>query len=161
MIARLLIYYQFSSSERDQYQLGSLSHTINNKAHGYFELPEWPEVAPPSSVRNVAEPASTATAASGKKKSIVKEKEKGFYSESSEEEDSSEEETSEEETSEEGEHLHSFLFYISIWPSCLTDLLCLWLVAAVYIRSSARCSFDKRVLSMTMIEPTVFRSWVK
>ena len=33
--------------------MGSLSHMINLKAGGYQELPEFPEVAPDPSVRNV------------------------------------------------------------------------------------------------------------
>lgn len=39
--------------DRDQYQLGTLSHIINTKATGYQQLPEWPEVAPDPTVRNV------------------------------------------------------------------------------------------------------------
>lgn len=41
------------SADRDQYQLGSLSHLLNTKASGYQELPEWPEEAPDPTVRNV------------------------------------------------------------------------------------------------------------
>ena len=40
-------------ADRDQYQLGTLSHVINTRATGYQELPDWPEVAPDPSVRNV------------------------------------------------------------------------------------------------------------
>ncbi|KAL0965330.1 hypothetical protein UPYG_G00279840 [Umbra pygmaea] len=39
--------------DRDRYQLGTLSHTINSKASGYLELSDWPTVAPDQSVRNV------------------------------------------------------------------------------------------------------------
>ncbi|XP_029431280.1 LOW QUALITY PROTEIN: AP-3 complex subunit beta-1 [Rhinatrema bivittatum] len=39
--------------DRDRFQLGSLSHTLNTKATGYLELSNWPEVAPDPSVRNV------------------------------------------------------------------------------------------------------------
>lgn len=39
--------------DRDHFQLGSLSHLLNAKAGGYQELPDWPEVAPDPSVRNV------------------------------------------------------------------------------------------------------------
>uniref|UniRef100_A0A8C8HPR6 AP-3 complex subunit beta n=1 Tax=Oncorhynchus tshawytscha TaxID=74940 RepID=A0A8C8HPR6_ONCTS len=39
--------------DRDRYQLGTLSHTINTKASGYLELSDWPAVAPDQSVRNV------------------------------------------------------------------------------------------------------------
>uniref|UniRef100_A0AAY4EKX2 AP-3 complex subunit beta n=1 Tax=Denticeps clupeoides TaxID=299321 RepID=A0AAY4EKX2_9TELE len=39
--------------DRDRFQLGTLSHTINSKATGYLELSDWPTAAPDSSVRNV------------------------------------------------------------------------------------------------------------
>ncbi|XP_030598702.1 AP-3 complex subunit beta-1 isoform X2 [Archocentrus centrarchus] len=44
--------------DRDRFQLGTLSHSLNLKATGYQELPDWPAVAPDQSVRNVeiAEP---------------------------------------------------------------------------------------------------------
>lgn len=40
-------------SDRQGFQVGSLSHMINLKASGYQELPPYPEVAPDPSVRNV------------------------------------------------------------------------------------------------------------
>lgn len=40
-------------TDRDHFQLGSLSHLLNAKAVGYQELPDWPEEAPDPSVRNV------------------------------------------------------------------------------------------------------------
>ena len=42
-----------ATTDRDQFQLATLSHLIDNKAAGYQELPEWPEEAPDPSVRNV------------------------------------------------------------------------------------------------------------
>ncbi|KAF0038895.1 hypothetical protein F2P81_009379 [Scophthalmus maximus] len=39
--------------DRDRYQLGTLSHSLNTKASGYQELSDWPAVAPDQSVRNV------------------------------------------------------------------------------------------------------------
>ncbi|XP_076141033.1 AP-3 complex subunit beta-1 [Alosa pseudoharengus] len=39
--------------DRDRFQLGTLSHTLNAKAVGYLELSDWPTVAPDQSVRNV------------------------------------------------------------------------------------------------------------
>uniref|UniRef100_A0A8C3JCE9 AP-3 complex subunit beta C-terminal domain-containing protein n=1 Tax=Calidris pygmaea TaxID=425635 RepID=A0A8C3JCE9_9CHAR len=39
--------------DRDHFQLGTLSHTLNSRATGYLELSDWPEVAPDPSVRNV------------------------------------------------------------------------------------------------------------
>ena len=62
----------FIPAERDQYQLGSLSHTINNRAIGYYELPAWPDVPPPSDVRNVEMPKPAATVSmKGKKVSFA------------------------------------------------------------------------------------------
>ncbi|XP_008295422.1 AP-3 complex subunit beta-1 [Stegastes partitus] len=39
--------------DRDRFQLGTLSHSLNIKATGYHELSDWPAVAPDQSVRNV------------------------------------------------------------------------------------------------------------
>lgn len=39
--------------DRQGFQVGSLSHMVNLKAGGYHELPEFPQVAPDPSVRNV------------------------------------------------------------------------------------------------------------
>ncbi|XP_041826100.1 AP-3 complex subunit beta-1 isoform X2 [Melanotaenia boesemani] len=39
--------------DRDRFQLGTLSHSLNTKAAGYQELSDWPAVAPDQSVRNV------------------------------------------------------------------------------------------------------------
>ncbi|NXO93647.1 AP3B1 protein, partial [Certhia brachydactyla] len=75
--------------DRDHFQLGTLSHTLNSRASGYLELSDWPEVAPDPSVRNVdvAESAKQWTGILGKpKKDKPTEK---FYSESEEEEDES------------------------------------------------------------------------
>uniref|UniRef100_A0A6G1RGE6 AP-3 complex subunit beta n=1 Tax=Hypotaenidia okinawae TaxID=2861861 RepID=A0A6G1RGE6_9GRUI len=75
--------------DRDHFQLGTLSHTLNSRANGYLELSEWPEVAPDPSVRNVdiAESAKEWTGILGKpKKEKPAEK---FYSESEKEEDES------------------------------------------------------------------------
>ncbi|NXG97099.1 AP3B1 protein, partial [Loxia leucoptera] len=75
--------------DRDHFQLGTLSHTLNSRATGYLELSDWPEVAPDPSVRNVdvAESAKEWTGILGKQKK-EKPTEK-FYSESEEEEDES------------------------------------------------------------------------
>ncbi|NXF52143.1 AP3B1 protein, partial [Oceanites oceanicus] len=75
--------------DRDHFQLGTLSHTLNSRAIGYLELSDWPEVAPDPSVRNVdvGEAAKEQTGILGKtKKEKPTEK---FYSESEEEEDES------------------------------------------------------------------------
>ncbi|XP_008047559.1 AP-3 complex subunit beta-1 [Carlito syrichta] len=74
--------------DRDNFQLGTLSHTLNTKATGYLELSNWPEVAPDPSVRNVEiiELAKEWTPVGKAKKENSAKK---FYSESEEEEDSS------------------------------------------------------------------------
>ncbi|XP_021104213.1 AP-3 complex subunit beta-1 isoform X3 [Heterocephalus glaber] len=74
--------------DREHFQLGTLSHTLNIKASGYLELSNWPEVAPDPSVRNVEviELAKEWTPAGKAKKENPSKK---FYSESEEEEDSS------------------------------------------------------------------------
>ncbi|NXE94385.1 AP3B1 protein, partial [Menura novaehollandiae] len=91
--------------DRDHFQLGTLSHTLNSRATGYLELSEWPEVAPDPSVRNVdvAESAKEWTGILGKpKKEKPTEK---FYSESEEEEDESAS------TSSSGKCLESNLYF--------------------------------------------------
>jgi len=86
--------------DRGQYQLGSLSHMIDNKAAGYQELPEFPDEKPDSSVRNVEmEPVY------GNQFLLTKEKSEGdgskpFYS-NSDDESSSEEESGEEDSDDE------------------------------------------------------------
>lgn len=40
-------------SDRDRFQLGTLSHSLNSQANGYLELSDWPAVAPDQSVRTV------------------------------------------------------------------------------------------------------------
>ncbi|XP_041964658.1 AP-3 complex subunit beta-2 isoform X4 [Alosa sapidissima] len=66
--------------DRDHFQLGSLSHLLNAKAGGYQELPDWPEVAPDPSVRNVEVPEWTKCSSRDKRKD--KKVEKPFYSDS-------------------------------------------------------------------------------
>ncbi|XP_036062887.1 AP-3 complex subunit beta-1 isoform X2 [Onychomys torridus] len=76
--------------DRDHFQLGTLSHTLNIKASGYLELSNWPEVAPDPSVRNVevTESAKDWTPVGKAKKEKPAKK---FYSESEEEEEEEEE----------------------------------------------------------------------
>ncbi|XP_038257803.1 AP-3 complex subunit beta-1 isoform X4 [Dermochelys coriacea] len=85
--------------DRDRFQLGTLSHTLNTKATGYLELSNWPEVAPDPSVRNVevielGKEWSVALGKAKKEKPIEK-----FYSDS-EEESASTTDTESESTSE-------------------------------------------------------------
>ena len=69
----------------DQFQLGTLSHTINTRAQGYQELPDWPETAPDASVRNVDIPMPWVADGVGgklnKNKKGQEKKKKSFYSE--------------------------------------------------------------------------------
>ncbi|XP_054468158.1 AP-3 complex subunit beta-1 [Anoplopoma fimbria] len=70
--------------DRDRYQLGTLSHSINTKASGYQELSDWPAVAPDQSVRNVEviEPVQEWAPLVGKTKKPKSDK---FYSDDEEE----------------------------------------------------------------------------
>uniref|UniRef100_A0A674CZH6 AP-3 complex subunit beta n=1 Tax=Salmo trutta TaxID=8032 RepID=A0A674CZH6_SALTR len=76
--------------DRDRYQLGTLSHTINTKASGYLELSDWPTVAPDLSVRDVEviEPLKEWAPSLGKtgKSKPAKSSDEKFYSDSGEEE---------------------------------------------------------------------------
>uniref|UniRef100_A0A4W5K3D1 AP-3 complex subunit beta n=1 Tax=Hucho hucho TaxID=62062 RepID=A0A4W5K3D1_9TELE len=77
--------------DRDRYQLGTLSHTINTKASGYLELSDWPAVAPDQSVRNVEviEPVKEWAPSLWKtgKSKPAKSSDDKFYSDSGEEEE--------------------------------------------------------------------------
>eukprot|EP00794_Sanderia_malayensis_P009814 gene9814-10821_t len=87
--------------DRGQYQLGSLSHMINNRAIGYQDLPEFPEEQPDPTVRNV----EVVDKVWGNQL-LVSSKKDTFYSDSdegSDEEEGSEEGESEEEDSEDEE----------------------------------------------------------
>ncbi|XP_051028452.1 AP-3 complex subunit beta-1 [Acomys russatus] len=90
--------------DRDHFQLGTLSHTLNIKASGYLELSNWPEVAPDPSVRNVEviESAKEWTPVGKTKKEKPAKK---FYSESEEEEEEEEEEENSSDSSSDSEPL--------------------------------------------------------
>lgn len=72
-----------SSREKgSQYQLGTLSHYLDMPCAGYRPLPDFPEVAPDISVRDVAEPVSAHELRDkrhGRREKKIKEK--SFYSE--------------------------------------------------------------------------------
>lgn len=81
---------------RESYQLGSMSHFLNNRVNGYQPLPDYPETAPDPSVRNVETPTHRPSdvRVEAKEKSMQKGKKPGsksFYSES--EKSSSEDES--------------------------------------------------------------------
>ncbi|XP_015244533.1 PREDICTED: AP-3 complex subunit beta-1 [Cyprinodon variegatus] len=74
--------------DRDRYQLGTLSHSLNIKASGYQELSDWPAVAPDPTVRNVEviEPVPERAVSLGK---VKKPKPDKFYSDEEEKEEGS------------------------------------------------------------------------
>uniref|UniRef100_A0A672PS90 AP-3 complex subunit beta n=1 Tax=Sinocyclocheilus grahami TaxID=75366 RepID=A0A672PS90_SINGR len=95
---------QSAFKDRDRFQLGTLSHTLNSQSNGYLELSDWPAVAPDQSVRivEVVEPVKEAGAPLLGKSKPGKSAEK-FYSDSEEEEEGSSSEDSSSSSSEESE----------------------------------------------------------
>ncbi|XP_063151623.1 AP-3 complex subunit beta-1 isoform X1 [Candoia aspera] len=89
--------------DREHFQLGTLSHTLNMKVSGYLELSNWPEIAPDPSVRNVEEVGLAKEWAylQGKAKQETIEK---FYPESDEEEEDVNEESDDSSSSSESEN---------------------------------------------------------
>ncbi|KAK4023361.1 hypothetical protein OUZ56_008777 [Daphnia magna] len=83
--------------DRDEFQLGSLSHYLNSRVVGYMDLPSFPAVAPDSSVRNVESPRPTIPVASvpgnSAGTSSKGKKMEAFYSESSSEDEERNEES--------------------------------------------------------------------
>ncbi|XP_016308394.1 AP-3 complex subunit beta-1-like [Sinocyclocheilus anshuiensis] len=79
---------QSAFKDRDRFQLGTLSHTLNSQSNGYLELSDWPAVAPDQSVRivEVVELVKEAGAPLLGKSKPGKSAEK-FYSDSEEEEE--------------------------------------------------------------------------
>ncbi|XP_072904332.1 AP-3 complex subunit beta-1 isoform X1 [Hemitrygon akajei] len=82
--------------DRDRFQLSTLSHSLNTKADGYLELPDWPRTAPDPSVRNVEVIQATKEVVMpvGKPKAKKDSSKDKFYSDSEEQEESSEGSTS-------------------------------------------------------------------
>ncbi|XP_072517807.1 AP-3 complex subunit beta-1 isoform X2 [Salminus brasiliensis] len=79
---------QSAFKDRDRFQLGTLSHTLNSKATGYLELSDWPDVAPDQSVRNVeVVEAVKEWAPTVSKTKAAKSDDDKFYSDSGEEEE--------------------------------------------------------------------------
>lgn len=74
--------------DREQFQLGSLSHYINTRAVGYHDLPQFPEVAPESN-RGVSAPPELS-----ERSKDVKRRGEAFYNSDSSPADESEEDSS-------------------------------------------------------------------
>ncbi|KAM7392480.1 hypothetical protein PAMA_007547 [Pampus argenteus] len=85
--------------DRDRFQLGTLSHSLNIKATGYQELSDWPAVAPDQSVRNVEviEPVKEWAPLVGKAKKLKSDDK--FYSDDEEEKEEEDEEEEESDSS--------------------------------------------------------------
>ncbi|XP_047140481.1 AP-3 complex subunit beta-1 isoform X1 [Hydra vulgaris] len=96
--------------DRGQYQLSSLSHMIDSIANGYQELPEFPDVQPDPSVRNVEMETVYGNQFLLSKEKMVspstKEKDKDFYTSEEDEEDEEEDESGEDSSSEEDNKNH-------------------------------------------------------
>ncbi|XP_069794282.1 AP-3 complex subunit beta-1 isoform X2 [Narcine bancroftii] len=95
--------------DRDRFQLSTLSHSLNTKANGYLELPDWPKTAPDPSVRNVEviQPIKEVVTPVHKLKAKKDTSGAKFYSDSEEEEEEEEEESSESSTSSNGSETDS------------------------------------------------------
>ncbi|KAB5549115.1 hypothetical protein PHYPO_G00063600 [Pangasianodon hypophthalmus] len=100
---------QSAFKDRDRFQLGTLSHTLNSKATGYLELSDWPDVAPDQSVRNVEVVEAANEWAPSVSKAKPTTSDDKFYSDSGEEEEDEEEESdsSSEDSSSSGEESNS------------------------------------------------------
>ncbi|KAJ7335879.1 hypothetical protein JRQ81_013820 [Phrynocephalus forsythii] len=85
--------------DREHFQLGTLSHTLNMKANGYLELSNWPEIAPDPSVRNVEVIEVTKEWPSILGKTKKEKPTERFYSESEEEEEEEEDQESDDSSS--------------------------------------------------------------
>uniref|UniRef100_A0AAQ5ZX58 AP-3 complex subunit beta n=1 Tax=Amphiprion ocellaris TaxID=80972 RepID=A0AAQ5ZX58_AMPOC len=109
-----------SFKDRDRFQLGTLSHSLNSKATGYQELSDWPAVAPDQSVRNVEiiEAVKEWTPTVGKTKQPKSDDK--FYSddEDEKEEEGSDSSGSEDSSSSSSEGLFMY-FTMQMFSSCL------------------------------------------
>eukprot|EP00079_Xenopus_tropicalis_P028114 XP_012822822.2 PREDICTED: AP-3 complex subunit beta-1 isoform X2 [Xenopus tropicalis] len=90
-----------SFKDREHFQLGTLSHSLNTKASGYLELSDWPEIAPDPSVRNVEPSEPVKNKATKQEMANTEKSSDKFYSDSEEGEKESEESSENESESEE------------------------------------------------------------
>ncbi|CAH1404204.1 unnamed protein product [Nezara viridula] len=92
---------QSKFKDRENYQMGSLTHYINMRASGYHDLPPFPEVAPDPTARNIAEPAPSSPKETTHSKKGTKEK--PFYADSDSSPADEDSESSNEDSSNEQE----------------------------------------------------------
>ncbi|XP_018017537.1 AP-3 complex subunit beta-2 [Hyalella azteca] len=88
--------HQSTFKDREQFQLGTLSHFINARASGYKDLPDFPEEAPDPTVRSVPEFADSVSPKHKTVKKTSKTAKKFYSSGSGESEDESDESSDEE-----------------------------------------------------------------
>ncbi|XP_059480112.1 AP-3 complex subunit beta-2 isoform X2 [Neocloeon triangulifer] len=93
--------------DREQFQLGSLSHYINTKTNGYQELPSFPLEAPDPKARDVETAPEIAEEAPLFTKKVSSKNKASFYSDSESPDDESEENSSDEEDDDEEEEEQS------------------------------------------------------
>ncbi|XP_039299668.1 AP-3 complex subunit beta-2-like [Nilaparvata lugens] len=94
--------------DRERFQLGSLSHYIDTRAAGYHDLPDFPEIPPDPTVRDVPEAPVAVEAVTVSQKSgqgSSRKKKKSFYSDSDStaQEDNDDDDDEESSSSEEEE----------------------------------------------------------
>uniref|UniRef100_A0A3B3TGH1 AP-3 complex subunit beta n=1 Tax=Paramormyrops kingsleyae TaxID=1676925 RepID=A0A3B3TGH1_9TELE len=128
--------------DRDRFQLGTLSHTLNTKASGYLELSDWPKVAPDQSVRNVEvfEPVKEWAPSVGKAKPAKSDK---FYSDSEEEEEEEEasgsSSSAEDSSSSEGRYQSTFSHRLSLPVSSVYVLSMCYMHRMCNVQAFALC----------------------
>nr|ASK06164.1 adaptor protein-3 subunit [Nilaparvata lugens] len=98
--------------DRERFQLGSLSHYIDTRAAGYHDLPDFPEIPPDPTVRDVPEAPVAVEAVTVSQKSgqgSSRKKKKSFYSDSDStaQEDNDDDDDDEESSSSEEEESSS------------------------------------------------------
>lgn len=97
-------------SDREHFQLGTLSHLLNQRCSGYTELPDFPEQAPDPTIRRSAHPLGIEELAEEAKIHKISDEESDFYSDEEEDEEEENEDEDEENLEEEEDNSKSILF---------------------------------------------------